>query len=87
MLDTYGSEKLKEKHLEDMSLFKKLGSYCLTEPDAGSDAASIRTTAKKQGDYYVVNGSKAFISGAGTSNKLVLRITFSIWQFRFPVIS
>lgn len=69
MLDTYGPEKLKEDLLPDMAVFKKLGSYCLTEPDAGSDAASIRTTATKKGDYYVVNGSKAFISGAGTSNK------------------
>ncbi|ULU08814.1 hypothetical protein L5515_015886 [Caenorhabditis briggsae] len=68
MLDTYGPDKLKEDLLPEMALFNKLGSYCLTEPDAGSDAASIRTTATKKGDYYVVNGSKAFISGAGTSN-------------------
>ena len=51
---------------------KKLVSYCLTEPGAGSDAASLRTTAKKNGDNYVLNGSKSFISGAGETDCLVL---------------
>ncbi|EGT49466.1 hypothetical protein CAEBREN_13538 [Caenorhabditis brenneri] len=68
MVDTFGSEELKGTLIPEMAKFEKLGSYCLTEPDAGSDAASIRTTATKKGDYYVVNGSKAFISGAGTSD-------------------
>ncbi len=51
---------------------ERLGSYCLTEPNAGSDAGSLRTTAKLDGDHYVLNGSKAFISGAGATEALVV---------------
>jgi alkylation response protein AidB-like acyl-CoA dehydrogenase len=51
---------------------QKLGSYCLTEPGAGSDAASLRTTARLDGDHYVLDGSKAFISGAGATDVLVV---------------
>ena len=50
----------------------KLASYCLTEPNAGSDAASLRTTARRDGDHFVVDGSKAFISGAGATDALVV---------------
>ena len=50
----------------------KLASYCLTEPDAGSDAASLRTSARRDGDHYVINGGKAFISGAGATEALVV---------------
>ena len=50
----------------------RLASYCLTEPDAGSDAASLRTSARRDGDHYVINGSKAFISGAGATDALVV---------------
>ena len=50
----------------------KLASYCLTEPDAGSDAASLRTSARRDGDHYVINGGKAFISGAGATDALVV---------------
>ena len=50
----------------------KLASYCLTEPNAGSDAAALRTSARRDGDHYVVNGSKAFISGAGATDALVV---------------
>ena len=50
----------------------KLASYCLTEPEAGSDAASLRTTARRDGEHFVVNGSKAFISGAGATDALVV---------------
>ena len=50
----------------------RLASYCLTEPNAGSDAASLRTAARREGDHYVLNGSKAFISGAGATDALVV---------------
>mmetsp|Transcript_18042 Transcript_18042/g.24357 ORF Transcript_18042/g.24357 Transcript_18042/m.24357 type:complete len:281 (+) Transcript_18042:759-1601(+) len=51
-----------------------LASYCLTEPGAGSDAASLRTTATRDGDHYVLNGSKAFISGGGTSDVYLVMV-------------
>jgi alkylation response protein AidB-like acyl-CoA dehydrogenase len=65
MLDTYGSDELKERFLPDMIGMEKLGSYCLTEPSSGSDAAALKTTARREGDHYVVSGTKQFISGAG----------------------
>ena len=49
-----------------------IASYCLTEPGAGSDAASLKTSARREGDDYVLNGTKAFISGAGTSDLYVV---------------
>ena len=51
---------------------EKLGSYCLTEPGAGSDAGSLKTSARREGDSYVINGAKAFISGAGATDVLVV---------------
>ncbi|MFO1383613.1 MAG: acyl-CoA dehydrogenase family protein [Moraxella sp.] len=51
---------------------EKLGSYCLTEPNAGSDAGSLKTKAVKQGDYYHITGQKMFISGAGATDVLVV---------------
>ncbi|VDM48333.1 unnamed protein product [Toxocara canis] len=65
MIDTYGSDELRERYIPELAAFKCLASYCLTEPDSGSDAAALRTNARREGDYYVVNGSKAFISGSG----------------------
>ena len=54
-----------------IGLWDKLASYCLTEPGAGSDAAALRTNAVADGDHYIINGSKAFISGAGETDVLV----------------
>lgn len=68
MLDTFGSAELKSAFLDDLGQMNKLASYCLTEPGSGSDAASLSTTAKIVGDHYVLNGSKAFISGAGDTD-------------------
>ena len=65
MLDKYASPEQKDRWLTPLTTFEKLGSYCLTEPNAGSDAAAIRTSARKDGDEYVLNGVKQFISGAG----------------------
>ncbi|MES1964472.1 acyl-CoA dehydrogenase family protein [Psychrobacter sp. AH5] len=72
MIGAYASEELCQQYLPKMMSGEWLGSYCLTEPNAGSDAASLRTKADKQGDYYILNGEKAFISGAGSTDVLVV---------------
>jgi len=68
MIDAYGSTELRLRVLPDLCSMAKLASYCLTEPDAGSDAASLKTRAVRAHDHYVLDGSKAFISGAGQSD-------------------
>jgi alkylation response protein AidB-like acyl-CoA dehydrogenase len=65
MIDRFGAASVKEKYLPSMVTMEKIGSYCLTEPGSGSDAAALKTRAVKDGDFYVVSGSKAFISGGG----------------------
>ena len=60
-----GSEEIKKKYLGMLTESPKLASFCLTEPDAGSDVSGMRTTAVKQGDKYVINGSKCFITNGG----------------------
>ena len=72
MVSKFGSEELKTEWFPQLSSGEKLASYCLTEPGSGSDSASLRTTAKKDGDYFILNGSKAFISGSGATDCLVL---------------
>jgi len=72
MIGEYGSAELCQQYIPKMVSGEWLGSYCLTEAGAGSDAASLRTKADKQGDYYVLNGEKAFISGAGETDVLVV---------------
>uniref|UniRef100_A0A0N4ZXB5 Isobutyryl-CoA dehydrogenase, mitochondrial n=1 Tax=Parastrongyloides trichosuri TaxID=131310 RepID=A0A0N4ZXB5_PARTI len=72
MIDSYGTKEQKEKYLENLASFKWLSSYCLTEPGSGSDAAALTTTARREGDYYIVNGSKAFISGSGVSKVYIV---------------
>ena len=68
MIDAFGSEATRARYLPRLTSMELIASYCLTEPGAGSDAASLRTTARRDGDHYVLNGTKAFISGAGTSD-------------------
>jgi alkylation response protein AidB-like acyl-CoA dehydrogenase len=72
MIDTFASEELRQKYLPSLVTMDKFASYCLTEPNAGSDAASLQTRAVKDGDEYVLNGTKAFISGAGVSEVYVV---------------
>ena len=71
MIGTYGSPALIEQFCPELVTGVRLASYCLTEPGAGSDAASLRSTATLEGDHYLVNGSKVFISGAGETAVLV----------------
>ncbi|GAB3383368.1 acyl-CoA dehydrogenase family protein [Spongiibacter taiwanensis] len=71
MIGTYGNQETIDKWCPELVTGEKLASYCLTEPGAGSDAASLRSTAKKDGDNYIVNGGKMFISGAGATDVLV----------------
>jgi len=74
MIATWGTEQVKDTWCPSLVMGEKLASYCLTEPGAGSDAASLRTSAKKEGDHYIVNGSKMFISGAGETDVLVVMV-------------
>jgi alkylation response protein AidB-like acyl-CoA dehydrogenase len=72
MIDRFGSDDLRCKYLPRLTSMALIASYCLTEPGSGSDAAALRTTARRDGDDYVLNGSKAFISGAGVSDVYVV---------------
>lgn len=65
MIDKFGSDELRARYVPKLSSMEQIASYCLTEPGAGSDAAALKTKAVRDGDHYVLNGSKAFISGAG----------------------
>jgi alkylation response protein AidB-like acyl-CoA dehydrogenase len=72
MVASFGGPAVIEQWGEGLATGQMLGSYCLTEPNAGSDAASLKTTARLDGDHYVLNGSKIFISGAGSTDVLVV---------------
>jgi alkylation response protein AidB-like acyl-CoA dehydrogenase len=74
MIDTFGSDDLKSRYLPDLVTMDKIASYCLTEPGSGSDAAALKTRAVLDGDHYVVNGSKQFISGAGANDVYVTMV-------------
>jgi alkylation response protein AidB-like acyl-CoA dehydrogenase len=74
MIDRFGSAAVKEKYLPSMIPMERMGSYCLTEPGSGSDAAALKTRAVKDGDHYVVSGSKAFISGGGENEVYVTMV-------------
>lgn len=72
MIGSFAQQVVIDEWVDDLVAGVKLGSYCLTEPGSGSDAASLRTSAKQDGDDYVLNGSKMFISGAGETDVLVV---------------
>lgn len=72
MIDRFGSDELRRRYLPRLTTMELIASYCLTEPGAGSDAANMRTTARLDGDHYVLNGGKAFISGGGVSDVYVV---------------
>lgn len=86
MIDRFGSDELRGRFVPSLVRMERpssseaigpqgcIASYCLTEPGSGSDAAALRTTAVRDGDHYVLNGSKAFISGAGTSDVYVVMV-------------
>jgi alkylation response protein AidB-like acyl-CoA dehydrogenase len=74
MIDRFGNEEQRKRLLPKLVTMEKIASYCLTEPGSGSDAASLKTRAVKDDDHYVLNGSKAFISGAGVSDVYVCMV-------------
>jgi alkylation response protein AidB-like acyl-CoA dehydrogenase len=67
-LEKYGTEEQKRKYLPDLASGKKIGAFCLSEPEAGSDATSQRTTAEDKGDHYLLNGTKNWITNGGTAS-------------------
>jgi len=74
MIDAYGGEAQRHKFLPKLCSMEHFASYCLTEPDSGSDAASLKTRATRDGDHYVLNGTKAFISGGGVADVYVCMV-------------
>lgn len=74
MIDCFGSVELKARFLPELVSMEKIASYCLTEPGSGSDAAALKTTARQDGDNYVLNGTKQFISGAGVNDIYVVMV-------------
>ena len=74
MIDRYGGDEVKARFLPDLVSMETIASYCLTEPGSGSDAAALKTTAKLEGDHYIVNGTKQFISGGGVNDIYVTMV-------------
>ncbi len=74
MIDAFGGEAQRKRFLPKLCTMEHFASYCLTEPDSGSDAASLKTRATRDGDHYVLNGAKAFISGGGVSDIYVCMV-------------
>jgi alkylation response protein AidB-like acyl-CoA dehydrogenase len=74
MIDAYGNDSQRGRWLPKLCAMDLIASYCLTEPGAGSDAAALRTRAVRDGDHYVLNGQKQFISGAGSTGLLVVMV-------------
>jgi len=74
MIDHFGTEAQRRQWLPKLTTMEHFASYCLTEPGSGSDAGSLRTRARREGDHYIVDGTKAFISGAGTAEVYVVMV-------------
>jgi alkylation response protein AidB-like acyl-CoA dehydrogenase len=74
MIDAFGNDGQRRRFLPKLCSMEHFGSYCLTEPNAGSDAASLATRAVREGDHYVLDGAKAFISGGGVSDVYVVMV-------------
>jgi hypothetical protein len=74
MIDRFGSDTVKAKYLPGLVNMDQIASYCLTEPSSGSDASALKTKAVRDGDHYVVSGSKAFISGGGANEVYVTMV-------------
>ncbi|NIJ06551.1 alkylation response protein AidB-like acyl-CoA dehydrogenase [Sphingomonas vulcanisoli] len=74
MIDRFGGAEIKARFLPDLVTMETMASYCLTEPGSGSDAAALKTSARLDGDHYIVSGSKQFISGAGENELYVTMV-------------
>jgi alkylation response protein AidB-like acyl-CoA dehydrogenase len=74
MIDCFGGQTVKDKYLPSLVSMVKMAGYCLTEPGSGSDAAALKTTAVLNGDHYIVNGTKQFISGGGVNDVYVTMV-------------
>ena len=74
MIDRFGNQEQRARFLPKLMTMAHFASYCLTEPGSGSDAAALQTRARRDGDHYIVNGSKAFISGGGRSDLYVTMV-------------
>jgi alkylation response protein AidB-like acyl-CoA dehydrogenase len=74
MIDRFGGEDVKARFLPSLVSMEKIASYALTEPGSGSDAAALKTTARLDGDHYVINGTKQFISGSGFNDIYVVMV-------------
>ncbi len=77
MIDCFGDDEIKKRFLPQLVSMNKIASYCLTEPGSGSDAAALKTTARLDGDHYVINGTKQFISGGGVNDIYVVMVRTS----------
>ena len=77
MIDRFGGAAIKARFLPDLVAMNRIASYCLTEPGSGSDAAALKTSARRDGDDFVINGTKQFISGAGHNDVYVCMVRTS----------
>ena len=77
MIDSFGGAEVKARYLPDLVSMDKIASYALTEPGSGSDAAGLKTIARLDGDHYVLNGTKQFISGGGFNDVYVTMVRTS----------